>query len=471
MRFDELRLDERIQKALQQMGFESATEIQEKAIPLLLQGEDIVGQAKTGTGKTAAFGIHILEQIAQSAGNEGRHGAHFAGTAGHSHAAHGKVQARAKPRKPEALILAPTRELAVQIKDEIAKIGKLLPMRMIAVYGGVSIEPQIGALQQGVNIVVGTPGRILDHIERRTLDLSEASVVVLDEADRMLDMGFIEDIEKILGQTPHSRQTLLFSATMPPEILGIAKRYMKNPVHLNVSEDELVVDKIAQVCVEVTKMNKLNTLLSVLKAENPKLALVFTRTKFGADKLMTILHERGFEAQALHGDMSQNKRDRAMDAFKRGHVHVLVATDLASRGLDVKGITHVINYDLPEEIETYVHRIGRTGRMEATGKAISLLFPDQRDSLRLIERKTGAKVTQTTYPHIEVPRVRSAQGRFGGREREGFGQRPGRFGGRQQGDRRQAHRGFGGQGREGFGQRQHGRFGNRHSGGHPSAGG
>ncbi len=392
------------------MNFENATEIQEKAIPLALQGEDLIGQAKTGTGKTAAFGICILEDIKHKGGHKG-----FA------------------PRKPSALVLAPTRELAMQIKAEIEKIGSMMRIPILSVYGGVGIEPQIQALRRGVGILVGTPGRILDLMDRGELDFSSTSVVVLDEADRMLDMGFIDDIEDILSQTPANRQTLLFSATMPDEILGMSKKYMKNPIHLNISQDELVVDKIEQYYVEVTMHNRVSTLLALLQYENPKLAIVFTRTKAGADRLSHLIKANGFNAQALHGDMSQNKRDRAMASFKHGSVQVLVATDLASRGLDVREITHVINYDMPMDAETYVHRIGRTGRMDANGRAFTLVFPDQTRELLHYQSKTGARISKTD---IDASSVRVIQPRRLGHSRDDrHGSFGGRGGGRREGGR------------------------------------
>ncbi len=320
MKFKDMKLSYEVQSALDQMGFTDATEIQEKALPLALQGEDLIGQAKTGTGKTAAFGIAILEAIKHNKG----------------------IPGNTARRSPTALVLAPTRELAMQIKDEMSRLGSGMRAPILAVYGGVSLEPQISALRRGVAILIGTPGRLLDLADRGELDLSGTSIVVLDEGDRMLDMGFIYDIETILSMTSNQRQTMLFSATMPAEILNISRKYMKNPIHVNVSTDELVVDKIEQYYVEVTLHNRVSSLIALLQEENPKLAIVFTRTKAGADRLTHLINANGFNAQALHGDMSQNKRDRAMEAFKHGHVQVLVATDLASRGLDVREITHVI---------------------------------------------------------------------------------------------------------------------------------
>ncbi|VVC00482.1 putative ATP-dependent RNA helicase [uncultured archaeon] len=320
MGFSKMGLDGAIQKALDEMGFKEPTPIQKQGIPLLMQGEDFIGQAQTGTGKTAAFGICILERL-------------FAGGKGKF----------VEPSRPHAFVIVPTRELAVQVAGELEKIGKYTGCRVTAVYGGTDIERQISHLRQGVDIVVGTPGRIMDHMERGTLHLDKIEVVVLDEADRMLDMGFRDDIEKILQKTPQSRQTLLFSATLPPEILEIGKRYMKAPQEVRVSGDDIAAKNIRQFYVETSKFDKLNALLMLLVQKKPTLALIFVRTKRGADRLNEILADRGFKSLALHGDMSQNKRDKSMEAFRHSHINILVATDLASRGLDVTGVSHVIN--------------------------------------------------------------------------------------------------------------------------------
>jgi ATP-dependent RNA helicase DeaD len=408
MGFTKLGLSPAIMKALTEMGFTQPTPIQQQGIPLLLQGEDLIGQAQTGTGKTAAFGICILEKLAAKPASE---------------------------HKVRALILAPTRELAVQITGEIQKIGKHMPVRTLAVYGGQDIEKQLGPLSSGVDIVVGTPGRLLDHIERGTLKLGAVEVVVLDEADRMLDMGFIEDIEKILQKTPASRQTLLFSATIPNEILNLGKKYLKSPQEVRVSEDSLSVKNIKQYYVEVSKFDRLNALLILLAQKKPALALIFVRTKHGADRLNEILLDRGFRSLALHGDMSQNKRDRSMEAFRKQHINMLVATDLASRGLDVTDVTHVINFDTTDDPYTYLHRIGRTGRMGKDGEAISFVFFDQASLIGIIEKVTDSKMEQIKVdlnPELLPKRVRftphESEGREGGR----------RFGGSAHG------RGFGG---------------------------
>jgi len=423
MGFTKMGLNPSIHKAISEMGFTKPTPIQEQAIPLLLQGEDIIGQAQTGTGKTAAFGICILEKLA-TAPTSGR-------------------------KKIRALVLAPTRELAVQITAEVQKIGTHLPVRTLAVYGGQDIEKQLAPLHAGVDIVVGTPGRLLDHIERGTLQLSDVEVVVLDEADRMLDMGFIDDIEKILKKTPAQRQTLLFSATMPPAILELSKRYLKLPQTISVSADSLSVKNIKQYYVETSKFDRLNALLILLKRKSPKLALIFVRTKRGADRLDEILNDRGFRSLALHGDMSQNKRDRSMESFRKGHISILVATDLASRGLDVSGVTHVLNFDLTDDPYTYLHRIGRTGRMGNEGEAISFVLFDQTSQIGIIERVTDSKMEQIKleYTQDELPK------RVHHTPREGEGRSEGGF----RSDRRSGSR-FGSGGR-----REGGRSGSRDS--------
>jgi ATP-dependent RNA helicase DeaD len=382
MKFSEMGLNSRIMRGLDEMKFINPTPIQEQTIPLLLQGEDIFGQAKTGTGKTGAFGIFILEKLLAD-----------------------KERSFGSARVPKALILAPTRELALQVATEIGKMGKYTDIHSLAVYGGQEIEKQLRQLDKGVDIVVGTPGRVLDHIERGSLDLSKVEIAVLDEADRMLDMGFIEDVENILKHTNKKRQTLLFSATMPEQIKALSHKYMVHPQVIKVSADELTAEGIRQYYVEVSRFDRLNALIALLRLKKPKLALIFTRTKAGADKLATILKDRRIRALCLHGDMSQNKRDKTMDIFRKGHIEVLVATDVAARGIDVAGITHVINYDMPEEPETYIHRIGRTSRMGRGGEAISLVFMDQTPLLYSVESLANTKVEkmELDYPRREPP--------------------------------------------------------------------
>jgi len=442
MGFSKLGLSQNILSALTAMGFKTPTPIQTQGIPLLLQGEDLIGQAQTGTGKTAAFGICILEKIAQTPAKKG---------------------------KVRALILAPTRELAVQIAGEIGKIGAHSQSRILAIYGGQDIERQIGPLNSGVDIVVGTPGRLLDHIERGTIKLDAVEVVVLDEADRMLDMGFVEDIEKILQKTPKNRQTLMFSATMPPAILELSRTYMHAPQEVRVSEDSLSVKSIKQYYVETSKFDRLNMLLAVLVEKKPSLALIFARTKRGADRLNEILVDRGFRSMAFHGDLSQNQRDRSMEAFRKSHINILVATDLASRGLDVTGVTHVINYDTTDDPMTYVHRIGRTGRMGKDGEAISFVFFDQTSMISIIEKVTDSRIEQLKVevkPELLPRRVNfSSSSNEGGRGRSGSPR--GRFGSH---SREGGHGGSGSRDSRG-GPRDRGSGGPRHGGSRDSRGG
>ncbi len=445
--FDHLNLDKRILEALYEMQFKNPTPIQEKGLPLLMQGEDLIGQAQTGTGKTAAFGICILEKLAQK-------------------------QYHPHTKRPvSALVLAPTRELAMQVCQEIKLIGRHIRGSAIPVYGGVSLEPQIRHLEAGVDVVIGTPGRILDHIERGTLDLSHVETVVLDEADRMLDMGFIYDVEEILSKTPQERQTMLFSATMPPQILNLSDKYLKNPQLVKVSEDTLTVENIKQHYLEITKFNRLYTLLTLLTQKKGAM-LIFVRTKFAADKLDMILKANGHRSLCLHGDLSQNKRDRTMEEFKRGSAQILVATDLASRGLHVENIACVINYDMPEDPLTYVHRIGRTGRMGKDGESISFVFGDEMGVIRMIENVTESKMDKIMVEVSPESKFRTNVGTGSMPDRGGYGRGggSGRSGGygRDSGPRGAFGRGGHGRGRDGDSRSGHGRGG---SGGYGRSGG
>ncbi len=368
MTFEQLALRPETLRAIKEIGYTEPTQIQLEAIPLLAQGIDLIGQAHTGSGKTAAFGIHIIEHIDST------------------------------KRKPQALVLTPTRELAVQITVEFKKIAKHHKTSVVTIYGGASISRQSEELHHGASVVVGTPGRILDMINRGVLHLGEAKIVVLDEADRMLDMGFIDDVQLILDQTPKERQTLLFSATMPDPIRNLAKRYMHTPENLTVSSDAVPLDKIKQTFVLVEHVKKFPVLLNILKSKNPELTLIFVRTKFGADKLARNLDRSGHSAVAIHGNLSQNRRDSAMHAFRQGRTKLLVATDIAARGIDVSGITHIINYDLPDEPAVYSHRVGRTARAGASGQAISLVMPDQFIELTDIQRTNGLKIEREMVP-------------------------------------------------------------------------
>lgn len=368
--FRDLGLSDNVLKALDDMGFEEPSPIQEKAIPSLLAGRDVIGQAQTGTGKTAAFGVPIIERWDP------------------------------KVRSIQALVLTPTRELAIQVAEEITKIGKYARIKTIAIYGGQSIDRQIRSLRFGVDVVIGTPGRILDHLGRGTLDLSQVKMAVLDEADEMLDMGFIDDIEQILKTTPAERQTLLFSATMPDEIKRLATRYMKDPVHIAVSPQQLTVPQIDQFFYEVRGSFKTEALCRVLDMENVERGICFCRTKKGVDELVEGLQARGYLAEGIHGDMNQAQRNRVMSRFKEGNVELLVATDVAARGLDISDVTHVFNYDIPQDPESYVHRIGRTGRAGRTGTAVTFITAREFHQLRLIERVTKTRLQRRPVPSL-----------------------------------------------------------------------
>lgn len=367
MNFEKFDLSKETKKSLSAMGFEEPTPIQVIAVPLILGGVDIVGQAQTGTGKTAAFGIPIAERY--------QHG-----------------------RKPFALILEPTRELAVQVAQEIQKVGRFKKINVLPVYGGTSIVMQIKTLSRGVNVVVGTPGRLLDLLRRKALSLSEVKMIVLDEADEMLDMGFIEDIETILRATPAERQTLLFSATMPPPIMKIAKRYMVNPEHIRADAKDIVIPKIRQTFYEVKGNTKIQALSRVLDIENPNLAIVFCHTKREVDDVCMKLSQAGYNAGAIHGDFTQARRDEVMHKFKAGMLGILVATDVAARGLDIKDVTHVINYSIPQNPDSYIHRIGRTGRAGKSGIAITLVTSREYKLLRLIERTARTTIGRKNLP-------------------------------------------------------------------------
>ncbi|MBE0426579.1 MAG: DEAD/DEAH box helicase [Nitrospirae bacterium] len=367
MNFEDFRLSKETMKSVSEIGFEEPTPIQVSAIPIILGGRDIAGEAQTGTGKTAAFGIPIVEECQ-------------------------------KGRNPFAIILEPTRELAVQVAQEIYKIGKYKKISVLPVYGGTSLERQIKTLQRGVNVVVGTPGRVIDHLNRKTISLSDVKIVVLDEADEMLDMGFIEDMETILKATPAERQTLLFSATMPQPILNIARRYMRNPEKIRVNTKDVVIPKIKQLFYEVREGDKVNALSRLLDVEDPQLAIVFCHTKRDVDEVSMKLSQMGYNAGALHGDFTQARRDEVMHKFKTGMLDILVATDVAARGLDIKDVTHVINYSIPQNPDNYVHRIGRTGRAGKSGIAITLVTPREYKHLRLIEKTARTVIDRKKLP-------------------------------------------------------------------------
>ena len=367
-KFSEMGLSAPILQAIADLGYEEPTPIQDQTITVLMEGHDVIGQAQTGTGKTAAFGIPMLEGI-------------------HQQAAH-----------PQGLVLAPTRELAIQVAEAIHSLGRHKEVRILPVYGGQPIDRQLRVLQRGTDIVVGTPGRIMDHLRRGTLSLDNIHMVVLDEADVMLDMGFIEDMEFILQHAPAERQTALFSATMPQRIVAMARRYLKNPRHISLSQDKLTVPNTRQVYYEVIGRNKLDALTRILDVETPSSAIVFTRTKSDAQELADQLAGLGYVAEPIHGDLSQGERDRVMRRFREGVAELLVATDVAARGLDIPDVSHVINYDVPADPEAYVHRIGRTGRAGRQGEAITLVTPRERNSLKMIERLIGRRLKPGRLP-------------------------------------------------------------------------
>lgn len=346
-----------MQAALVKVGYETATPVQAGVIPRAIRGIDVLGQARTGTGKTAAFAIPILERMDKPR----------------------------KSKRPRALALVPTRELAVQVRDEVDRLSHGRKLKTVAVYGGKPIKSQIGRLERGCDFVVGTPGRVLDHLSRGTLQLDELEVVVLDEADRMLDIGFRPDIEKILRKCPKDRQTLLLSATVAPAVERLAKRYMREPEVMDFSPKGKSADTIEQRYFTVEEERKFDLLLELLKREEPEQAIIFCRTKRGTDRAHRKLSKRYKEASCIHGDMAQNIRDRVMKNFRAGNSKLLVATDVVGRGIDVSGISHIINYDLPQSSDDYVHRVGRTGRMGREGVAYSFVTPEQGGELTRIE--------------------------------------------------------------------------------------
>jgi ATP-dependent RNA helicase DeaD len=360
--FAELGLTKPILDALAHLGYERPTPIQEQTIPALREGRDVMGQAQTGTGKTAAFGLPMLEYV--------------------------------DPDEPEvqAIVLTPTRELCIQVTQALRAYGQGRGVEVVAVFGGAPIRNQASRLNRGAQVVVGTVGRVLDMIERHHLRLEGARYVVLDEADEMLDLGFLEDVETILGRCPAGRQTMLFSATIPREIRRLAEKFMHDPVEIQVKAATLTIDTVDQFFVEVRDREKPEALTRVLKAEQPEQAIVFVRTKIGVDRLARKLDDAGVRVKALHGDMSQGQRDGVMIAFKGGRERLLVATDVAARGLDITGVSHVVNYDIPNSPDVYVHRIGRTGRAGEAGRAITLITPRQRRELEAIERHAKAEI-------------------------------------------------------------------------------
>jgi ATP-dependent RNA helicase DeaD len=372
MDFKQLGISQDLLEAVEEMGFREPTPIQEQAIPHVQEGRDVIGQAQTGTGKTAAFGIPMIERIEVD------------GTRG-----------------PQGLVVAPTRELAVQVAEELNAIGKYKKIHATAVYGGEPIERQIKALKKRPQIISATPGRLLDHIKRRTIRLEDVRMVVLDEADEMLNMGFIDDIKAILSEVPENRQTLLFSATMPDAIRRLADKFMKNPVEIKIKAKTLTVDRIDQQFIEIKEKQKLDVFTRLLDIQHPERAIVFGRTKRRVDELTTALRKLGYKARGLHGDLTQSRRDQVMDDFKAHRVTILVATDVAARGLDIENVTHVYNFDMPQDPESYVHRIGRTGRAGKRGEAITFVTTPEKYHLYQIEKSIKRKIERMDIPTKE----------------------------------------------------------------------
>ncbi|MBD8564208.1 DEAD/DEAH box helicase [Oxalobacteraceae sp. CFBP 8763] len=371
--FSDLNLSAPVLKALKDVGYETPSPIQAATIPLLLEGRDVLGQAQTGTGKTAAFALPILSNI------------------------------DVKQTAPQALVLAPTRELAIQVAEAFQSYAAHIKgFHVLPIYGGQSYGPQLSSLRRGVHVVVGTPGRVIDHIQKGSLDLSKLTTLVLDEADEMLRMGFIDDVEQILQKTPATRQTTLFSATMPPAIKRIAKTYLREPQEITVAAKTGTADNIRQRYWLVAGMHKLDALTRILEAEAFDGMIIFARTKLGTEELATKLQARGFSAAAINGDIAQQQRERTIDNLKKGKIDILVATDVAARGLDVERISHVINYDVPSDPESYTHRIGRTGRAGRSGEAILFITPRERSLLKLIERTTRQPVSPLELPTVKA---------------------------------------------------------------------
>lgn len=371
MRFDELQLDERILRAVADMGFEEASPIQAQAIPVQMEGRDIIGQAQTGTGKTAAFGIPLLQKIDP------------------------------KVKKLQAVALCPTRELAIQVADEIRRLGKYMHgVKVLPIYGGQDIVKQIRSLKDGTQIIIGTPGRVMDHMRRKTVKFDFVHTVVMDEADEMLNMGFLEDMETILSQLPEERQTVMFSATMPSAIMDIARKFQQEPVTVKVVKKELTVPKVTQYYYEVKPKSKVEVMCRLLDMYAPKLSVAFCNTKKQVDELVQALQGRGYFAEGLHGDLKQIQRDRVMNSFRNGKTEILVATDVAARGIDVDDVEAVFNYDLPQDDEYYVHRIGRTGRANREGIAFSFVVGKEVYKLRDIQRYCKTKIVPQVIPSL-----------------------------------------------------------------------
>ncbi len=384
MTFDQLNLSQDVLRGVQASGYTTPTPIQQAAIPVILEGGDLIGCAQTGTGKTAAFVLPILDRLVAGPRPQG-------------------------PRRVRVLVVTPTRELALQVDEAVRTYGKFTPFRSLPIYGGVGMHPQFMGLRKGADIVVATPGRLLDHLERGSISLAHCEALILDEADRMLDMGFINDVRKIVAATPKKRQTLLFSATMHGPVRQLADSILNKPQFIEIGQRRNPADTVEQAASLIDEASKIDLLYHVLETEDVNNVIVFTRTKHRADRITRRLNIEGYSAVAIHSNRSQAQRQKALQGFKLGRYRVLVATDIAARGIDVDGISHVINYDTPNLPESYIHRIGRTGRAEATGRAITFVTRDELDYLRQIESYTGHKIERVAYApfadrHFEEPR-------------------------------------------------------------------
>ncbi len=378
--FDGLNLSQPVLRSIKEMGFEEPTPVQVQAIPHLLEGHDVVAQALTGTGKTAAFGIPIIERIDTN------------------------------KRWPQAIVLAPTRELAVQVSEHLTLLGRYREVRVVAIYGGQPIDRQLRVLQRGVQVLVATPGRLMDHMRRGSVDLSEVNMLVLDEADQMLQMGFQEDVEYVMGHLANERVTALFSATMPTWVNQLTKKYMKDPQRVQLSQpQQLTVPDIEQICYQVPFPRKFDALARVLDSRQPERSIVFCATKRMVDEVQERLQARGYSSEALHGDISQASREKVLRSFRDGRTEVLVATDVAARGLDIPDVAIVINFDIPPDPEYYVHRIGRTGRSGRSGLAVTFVNPREQRELALIERVTGARIRRAELPSAAEAEDREAE--------------------------------------------------------------
>ena len=370
IKFEDLHISEPILRALNDMGFEEPTPIQREAIPAAKSGQDMIGQAQTGTGKTAAFGIPALEQVDPTI------------------------------QDPQVLILSPTRELAIQVAEELNKMAQHTNIQALPIYGGQDIGRQFRMLKKHPQVIVATPGRLMDHMERKSISFDYVKVVILDEADEMLNMGFVDDINKILTAVPEERQTLLFSATMPKAIQELAETYLTEPTLIRMKPTQVTMDLIEQYYIEVQDRQKFDVLCRLLDIQAPELAIVFGRTKRRVDEVTEALKKRGYMAEGIHGDLSQQKRDSVIRQFREGTIDILVATDVAARGLDISGVTHVYNYDLPQDPESYVHRVGRTGRAGKAGVAMTFVIPREIEHLHAIERLTKRKIARRKAPSL-----------------------------------------------------------------------